>query len=101
MPGRARAGPGGYGAGGCSPSSARGEERGIRRGIGRALLVQLARRCVTEDLARLEWSVLDWNEPALRFYRALGAQPLDEWTVHRVTGTALATLAADAARGAS
>lgn len=63
------------------------------RGIGRALLVQLARRCVTEDLARLEWSVLDWNEPALRFYRSLGALGLKEWIPHRVTGAALRELA--------
>jgi hypothetical protein len=46
-----------------------------------------------EHLARLEWWVLDWNEPALSFYRSLGALPMDEWTVHRVTGDALAKLA--------
>ena len=65
-------------------------------GLGKLLLANLARRCVAEDLARLEWSVLDWNEPALGFYRSIGAAPMDEWTVHRVTGDALDALAADA-----
>jgi GNAT superfamily N-acetyltransferase len=64
------------------------------RGIGRALLSALAQRCVTEDLPRLEWSVLDWNEPALSFYRALGATPMDGWTIERLTGEALARLGA-------
>ncbi|MBQ0823395.1 GNAT family N-acetyltransferase [Microvirga sp. HBU67558] len=63
------------------------------RGIGRALLRRLARRCVDEGLARLEWWVLDWNEPALRVYRSIGAVPMDEWTVQRVTGDALRRLA--------
>lgn len=63
------------------------------QGVGKALLRNLARRCVAEDLARLEWWVLDWNEPALRFYRSLGAVPMDEWTVQRVTGEALGRLA--------
>jgi GNAT superfamily N-acetyltransferase len=71
----------------------RPEHRG--RGIGRALLANLARRCVAEDLPRLEWWVLDWNEPALAFYRSLGAAPMDEWTVQRVTGEALARLAGE------
>ena len=62
-------------------------------GIGRALLRHLARRCRAEGLARLEWWVLDWNEPALRFYRSLGAVPMDKWTVQRVTGEALERLA--------
>ena len=62
-------------------------------GIGRALLAQLAQRCVREDLARLEWMVLDWNEPALRFYRGLGAAGLKDWIPHRVTGEALQALA--------
>jgi GNAT superfamily N-acetyltransferase len=65
------------------------------RGVGKALLRHLARRCMDEDLPRLEWWVLDWNEPALRFYRSLGARPMDEWTVHRVTGDALVELARD------
>lgn len=62
------------------------------RGIGRALLTGLARRCVAESLGRLEWSVLDWNTPAVDFYRSLGAQPMDEWTVYRLTGSALQRL---------
>jgi GNAT superfamily N-acetyltransferase len=63
------------------------------KGIGKALLGNLARRCVAEGLARLEWWVLDWNEPALRFYRSIGATPMDEWTVQRVTGEDLRRLA--------
>lgn len=63
------------------------------RGIGRALLSGLAARCLREDLARLEWSVLDWNEPALAFYRTLGARGMEDWIPHRVTGEALLTLA--------
>jgi GNAT superfamily N-acetyltransferase len=74
----------------------RPEHRG--QGIGRALLAHLARRCRAEGLARLEWWVLDWNEPALAFYRSLGAVPMDEWTVQRVTGDALARLAGEGAR---
>ncbi|MCC2110708.1 MAG: GNAT family N-acetyltransferase [Hyphomicrobiales bacterium] len=62
-------------------------------GIGKALLARLARRCVDEGLGRLEWWVLDWNEPALAFYRAIGAEPMDEWTVQRVTGDAIRRLA--------
>jgi len=62
-------------------------------GIGRALLQRLAQRCLAEGLPRLEWWVLDWNEPALRFYRSLGAVAMDEWTVQRVTGEALKRLA--------
>lgn len=58
-------------------------------GIGKALLLQLARRCANEKLGRLEWAVLDWNEPAIRFYKSLGALPMDEWTVYRLSGDAL------------
>lgn len=65
------------------------------RGIARALMRALARRCVEEGLARFEWWVLDWNEPAIRFYRSIGAVPMDEWTVQRVSGEALERLAAD------
>jgi len=65
------------------------------KGIGRALLRHLARRCVAEGLARLEWWVLDWNEPALKVYRSIGAIPMDEWTVQRITGEALERLAED------
>jgi len=64
------------------------------RGLGKRLLAHVARVAVDRGCARLEWSVLDWNEPALRFYRALGAEALDGWTVHRLTGEALARLAA-------
>ena len=65
----------------------RSEHRG--RGIGKALLLGLAERCRDEGLPRLEWSVLDWNEPAINFYKSLGAIPLQEWTVFRLTGIAL------------
>jgi ribosomal protein S18 acetylase RimI-like enzyme len=61
-------------------------------GIGKALLRRLAQRCVAENLARLEWSVLDWNEPALRFYRGIMAMPREGWTVQRLDGQALAAL---------
>jgi GNAT superfamily N-acetyltransferase len=63
------------------------------KGIGKALLRHLARRCVTEGLPRLEWWVLDWNDQALRFYKSIGAMPMDEWTVQRVTGEHLSRLA--------
>ncbi|MBU3730401.1 MAG: GNAT family N-acetyltransferase [Beijerinckiaceae bacterium] len=65
-------------------------------GCGKALLAHLARRCVTEGLARLEWSVLDWNEPSIGFYKSLGAQLLDDWTICRVTDQALWRLADEA-----
>ena len=65
-----------------------------RHGYGRALLKALAQLCVARGYARFEWSVLDWNEPALRFYRALGAVGMDEWTVQRLAGDALTRLAA-------
>lgn len=64
-------------------------------GIGRALLRSLARRCNAEGLPRLEWSVLDWNEPALAFYRSVGAAAMDGWTVHRLTGDALSRFAVE------
>ena len=63
------------------------------RGIGKALLVHLARRAVREGCGRFEWWVLDWNEPSIAFYTSLGAQPMDDWTVFRVTGEALQRLA--------
>jgi GNAT superfamily N-acetyltransferase len=62
-------------------------------GYGTALLRSLAQVCVERGYRRLEWWVLDWNEPAMGFYRALCAVAMDEWTVHRVTGDALAALA--------
>jgi GNAT superfamily N-acetyltransferase len=64
-----------------------------RKGYGRQLLRALARLAVERGCGRFEWSVLDWNEPAIAFYRSLGAEPLEEWTVFRVTGDALAKLA--------
>ena len=67
------------------------------RGIGKGLLVNLAQRCVREDLARLEWAVLDWNTPAIDFYRSLGARSMHEWTINRLTDEPLARLAASAA----
>lgn len=69
----------------------RPEHRG--RGHGKALLAALAKLAVERGCGRLEWSVLDWNEPALGFYRALGAVPMDEWTVYRLTGDALRRVA--------
>ena len=64
-----------------------------RRGIGRALFRHLAQRCVAEGWTRFEWSVLDWNAPSIDFYRSLGAELLDEWTICRITGDALVRLA--------
>ena len=66
-------------------------------GYGRRLLATLARECLDQGYGRLEWWVLDWNEPALGFYRQLGAIPMDEWTVHRVTGKDLQQLADEGA----
>ena len=71
------------------------------RGIGRALLARLARRCVDEGLARLEWAVLDWNEPSRRFYESLGAQPMPAWVLHRLSRESLLQLAQTAAAGES
>lgn len=64
-----------------------------RRGIGRRLLTWLARTAVERGCARLEWAVLDWNEPSIQFYRSLGAVPMEEWTTFRLTGHALTALA--------
>ena len=72
----------------------RPEARGA--GLGKAFLQRLAQLAVERDCARLEWWVLDWNEPAIRFYKALGARPLDDWTTYRVDGDALAALASNA-----
>ena len=63
------------------------------RGLGKALLQELARVCVERGYPRFEWWVLDWNEPSIGFYRSLGAVPQDEWTVFRVDGEALVRLA--------
>lgn len=67
------------------------EARGV--GAGKALLQRLAQLALERGCARLEWSVLDWNEPSIAFYKALGAKPMDEWTVYRVDGAALTDLA--------
>ena len=67
-------------------------------GYGTRLLSTLAAECVDKGYGRLEWWVLDWNEPALGFYRSLGAVPMDEWTVHRVTGEAMGRLASGGAQ---
>ena len=67
------------------------EARGA--GAGKALLARLAQLTVERRYGRLEWVVLDWNEPAIGFYKSLGALPMDEWTTFRVTGEALAKLA--------
>jgi GNAT superfamily N-acetyltransferase len=67
------------------------EHRG--RGIGRTLLAHLARLAVERGCGRLEWAVLDWNRDAIAFYERLGARPLSEWTVYRLTGEALTGLA--------
>lgn len=63
-------------------------------GAGKALLANLARRCAAEGLGRLEWAVLDWNAPAIGFYDALGAAAMSDWIVRRLSGAALARLAA-------
>jgi GNAT superfamily N-acetyltransferase len=62
-------------------------------GAGKALLANLAKRCVDEGLGRLEWSVLDWNEPSIAFYDSLGAAAMDEWIIRRLTGDGIRKLA--------
>ncbi len=69
----------------------RPEYRG--QGIGKALFSWLARKAIAEGCGRLEWWVLDWNEPSIAFYRKLGATPMDEWTVFRLTEEAMVKLA--------
>ena len=69
----------------------RPEERG--KGYGRALLERLAQIAKERGCGRMEWAVLDWNDPAIQFYRKLGAQPMDEWTVFRLTEDGIAKLA--------
>lgn len=63
------------------------------RGVGRRLLSHLARLAIERRCGRMEWSVLDWNESAIRFYRSIGAVPMDDWTVYRLGGDALDRLA--------
>jgi GNAT superfamily N-acetyltransferase len=67
------------------------------QGVGSALLAELAAICVRRGYGRLEWWVLDWNSPAIEFYRSIGAKPMSDWTVHRLSGRSLASLAATAA----
>jgi len=62
-------------------------------GVGRSLLEHLARLTVERGWGRLEWSVLDWNEPSIAFYKRMGAKPMDEWTIFRLTGESLHRLA--------
>jgi ribosomal protein S18 acetylase RimI-like enzyme len=66
------------------------------RGIGKALMARLARRCVEQELARFEWTVLDWNAPSIAFYKSIGAQVMDNWKICRLTGKALHDFAAKA-----
>ena len=65
------------------------------KGFGLALLKELAKICIERDYERLQWWVLDWNEPSIEFYKSLGAEAMDEWTVYRVSGDALKKLAAN------
>jgi GNAT superfamily N-acetyltransferase len=69
------------------------DEQHRGKGFGKALLAHLAKLAVERGCGRLEWWVLDWNEPSINFYKSLGAVPMDEWTVFRVTGEALQSLA--------
>lgn len=71
------------------------EEPYRRRGVGRALLAELARIAVARGYGRMEWAVLDWNRPAWAFYRSLGAEPLEEWTTHRLGEAGIRALAAE------
>lgn len=66
------------------------------KGLGKALLARLAAIAVERQCGRLEWSVLDWNAPSIAFYKSLGAVPMEEWTVYRLTGQALGALAREA-----
>ncbi|HUO82126.1 MAG TPA: GNAT family N-acetyltransferase [Gammaproteobacteria bacterium] len=74
-------------------------EQARDRGIGRRLLARLALIARQRGCRRLEWWVLDWNEPAIRFYKRLGAEPMQDFTVYRATGDALERLAREADRG--
>lgn len=65
------------------------------KGAGKALLKHVAKIAVEENCGRFEWSVLDWNTPAIEFYESLGARPQSEWTIYRLTGAALQTFAGD------
>lgn len=63
------------------------------RGIGKALLIKLAKIALEKDCARMEWSVLDWNKPSIEFYKSIGAQPMSDWTTFRMEHTAIKNLA--------
>ena len=82
---------------------ARTERRLCRGGrgcaLGRRLLAYMADLAVTRGCGRLEWAVLDWAAPAIRFYQALGGRPMEEWSVYRLTGDALKRVAADGDAG--
>ena len=66
-----------------------------RKGFGKVMLAYVANLAKERQCGRLEWSVLDWNEPAWKFYKSIGADPMDQWTVHRVTGDGISRLAAN------
>lgn len=68
------------------------------RGLGKALMTQLAKRCVAQGLARFEWSVLGWNAPSIAFYKSIGADVMDDWKICRLSGPALQAFAAKDAR---
>jgi diamine N-acetyltransferase len=68
------------------------------KGIGKALMQNLARHCVDKNLARFEWTVLEWNKPSIEFYRSIGADVLNDWRVCRMSGEALATFAGQGTR---
>ena len=68
------------------------------KGIGKALMARLAKRCVDDGLARFEWAVLGWNAPSIKFYRSIGAQVMDDWKICRLSGEALAAFAGEGAR---
>lgn len=74
------------------------DERMRGRGYGRTLMSALAAECVARGYQRFEWTVLDWNEPSIGFYRSIGAEPMDEWTTQRLTGAPLEELARSSAR---
>ena len=65
------------------------------KGYGKAILVRLAQIARERGCGRLEWACLDWNQPSIDFYRSLGAEPMDEWTVYRLTGDTLDRLASE------
>ena len=80
-------------ASGVTPTTLRLLEAARGLGVGRKLLEHLARLTVERGWGRLEWSVLDWNAPSIAFYKKMGARPMDEWTVFRLAGESLASLA--------